>query len=368
MAPITRTSSFLSMTALVILSSSLGLSSSTRDCIFSDCTTASRHRSFDQKRVDDDNGLESLDPKLRIAETHRIVITVSKDGTGDFGTITDAVNSIPHGNSRRTVIKIGRGVYREKITVDVTKPFVTFYGEPDAMPTVSFDGRAAQYGTWNSATVGVNSHYFMAVNIIFENTAPMPTQGAEGAQAVAMRISGNKAAFYNCRFYGYQDTLLDDRGKHYFKNCYIRGLVDFIFGNGRSHYEDCELHSVASGETAITAQARESAAEQSGFVFVHCRVTGTGKAYLGRAWKPSSRVVFAYTYMDQVVDPKGWDSDGVKEREKSVFYAEYKSSGPGWNAASRVNYGLELTGEQVEPFISMSFISADTWLLPPPKL
>ncbi|XP_068658073.1 putative pectinesterase 63 [Aristolochia californica] len=333
------------------------------DCVF-DCTVALEERKVEiQKNVGNKFDLELLS-----AEAHPVVITVRKDGKGNFRTITDAINSIPPRNARRRIIMIGKGVYREKITVDRMKPFVTFYGQPNEMPTISFDGTAAEYGTWNSATVAVDSHYFMAVNIVFENSAPMPTPGAIGAQAVAMRISGDKAAFYNCRFHGYQDTLLDDKGKHYFKNCYIRGLVDFIFGNGRSRYEDCEIHAVARGETAITAQARETLADKSGFVFVHCRITGTGSAYLGRAWKPSSRVVFAYTYMGELINPKGWDTYGFKNRERTVFYGEYQSAGPGANTSNRASFGKELTNEQVKPFTSMSYIRADTWLLPPPNL
>ena len=56
------------------------------------------------------------------------------------------------------------------------------------------------------------------------------------AQAVAIRISGEMAAFYNCNFTGFQDTVCDDKGKHFFKDCYIEGTVDFIFGEGRSLY------------------------------------------------------------------------------------------------------------------------------------
>lgn len=51
-----------------------------------------------------------------------------------------------------------------------------------------------------------------------------------------MRIGGEKAAFYNCKFYGFQDTLCDDKGLHFFKDCHIEGTVDFIFGNGKSIY------------------------------------------------------------------------------------------------------------------------------------
>ncbi|KAL3018989.1 hypothetical protein AAZX31_05G057400 [Glycine max] len=71
-----------------------------------------------------------------------------------------------------------------------------------------------------------------------QNTAPAPMPGMEGWQAVAFRISG-------CGFYGAQDTLCNDAGRHYyFKECYIEGSIDFIFGNGRSMYKDCVLWSV----------------------------------------------------------------------------------------------------------------------------
>lgn len=62
--------------------------------------------------------------------------------------------------------------------------------------------------------------------------------GAE-AQAAALRISGDKAYFSGCGFYGGRGTLHDDLGRHYFKECYIEGSIDFILGNGRSMYKVC---------------------------------------------------------------------------------------------------------------------------------
>lgn len=74
-----------------------------------------------------------------------------------------------------------------------------------------------------------------------QNTAPQPEPGAVLRQAVALRITGDRAAFYNTSFYGFQDTLYDHRGRHYFENCYIYGSIDFIFGNGRSLYKVCAI-------------------------------------------------------------------------------------------------------------------------------
>lgn len=70
-----------------------------------------------------------------------------------------------------------------------------------------------------------------------KNTAPSPLPGDVGGQAVALRIAGDEAAFFGCGFYGAQDTLHDDAGRHYFGDCFIEGSIDFIFGNARSLYE-----------------------------------------------------------------------------------------------------------------------------------
>lgn len=126
---------------------------------------------FSSMKAKDSGG--GLDVKLQRAEKSRKVIVVAKDGSGDFKTITDAIKSVPSGNTRRVIIKIGAGTYHEKINIDKGKPFITFYGKAGSRPTIEFDGTARKYGTFYSATVCVMSNYFMAVNIIFKVGAPM---------------------------------------------------------------------------------------------------------------------------------------------------------------------------------------------------
>ncbi|KAL5572300.1 hypothetical protein UlMin_021897 [Ulmus minor] len=313
-------------------------------------------------------GKFSLDPPLMTAEGAVKIIKVRKDGSGDFKTVTAAVNSIPSGNTRRVIVWIGGGVYREKITVDRSKAFLTFYGSEHDMPTIVFDGTARKYGTVYSATVAVESDYFVAANIAFENSAPMPDGKREGSQAVAMRISGDKASFHNCRFIGFQDTLCDSKGRHFFRDCYIQGTVDFIFGNGKSLYLNTTVRSVAKGMGFITAQARKQVDDDSGFTFIHCHITGTGDTYLGRAWMERPRVVFAYTYMGTLINKQGWSNNFHPEREKTVYYGEYKCMGPGASPSRRAKYSKMLTDVQVQPFLSMSYIQGNKWLIPPPKL
>ncbi|XP_010546117.1 PREDICTED: pectinesterase PPME1-like isoform X2 [Tarenaya hassleriana] len=307
----------------------------------------------------------TLDPALEAAEAKPLVITVNKGG-GQFRTLTEALRSIPAGNSRRVIIRMGPGEYREKVTIDRNKPFITLLGNPKSMPVITFDGTAAKYGTVDSATLIVLSDYFMAINVIVKNTAPAPDGKTKGAQALAMRISGNKAAFYNCKFYGYQDTVCDDTGSHFFKDCYIEGTFDFIFGSGTSLYLRTQLHVVGDGIRVITAQAGKSTADQSGYSFVHCRVTGTGEGiYLGRAWMTHPKVVYAYTEMTSVVNPSGWHHNPDISRDKTVFYGEYKCYGPGSLKHKRVPYTQDLDATEARRFLTLGYIQGSKWLLPP---
>ncbi|GLT98833.1 hypothetical protein SLE2022_163130 [Rubroshorea leprosula] len=311
-----------------------------------------------------------LDNTLVAAEDGGVkVITVRKDGIGDFKTVTEAVNSIPCGNTKRVVVWIGSGEYWEKITINRTKNFVTFYGDPNNMPKIVYNGTAAQFGTVYSATVAVESDYFVAVNIAFVNSAPIP-DGKVGQQAVAIRISGDKAAFHKCKFIGYQDTLCDDRGRHFFKDCFIRGTVDFIFGNGKSLYLNTTIQSVAKDCGVITAQARERVDDDSGFTFLFCNIIGVGNSstYLGRAWKERPRVVFAKTYMGTIIKEEGWSDNSHPDRDQTVYYGEYKCSGPGSVSSARAKFAKILSDEEVKPFMSMSYIHGSNWLLPPPNV
>ncbi|KDP33787.1 hypothetical protein JCGZ_07358 [Jatropha curcas] len=297
-------------------------------------------------------------------------LTVDKNpAAGDFTSIQDAIDSLPFINLVRVVIKVHAGVYKEKVNIPPLKSFITIEGA-GADKTIVEWGDTAQtpgakgqpMGTYSSATFAVNSPYFIAKNITFKNTTPVPPPGAIGKQAVAFRISADTAAFLGCRFLGAQDTLYDHLGRHYYKDCYIEGSVDFIFGNGLSLFEGCHVHAIAQYTGALTAQGRSSLLEDTGFSFVNCKVTGSGALYLGRAWGPFSRVVFAYTYMDNIIIPKGWYNWGDPTREMTVFYGQYKCTGPGARFAGRVSWSRELTDEEAKPFISLSYIDGSEWI------
>lgn len=179
---------------------------------------------------------------------------------------------------------------------------------------------------------------------------------------MALRISGDRSAFYECKILGYQDTLYDDYGRHYFKKCFIEGATDFICGDGQSIYESCHLHAIPESVGAITAQKRSSPSGVSGFNFINCSVNGSGMVYLGRPWDAFARVVFARTYFDDIIFRQGWDNWNDNSKNKTVFYGEYKCYGPGANRTGRVPWSHNLTDDEAKPFLSKNFIDADQWL------
>jgi pectinesterase len=205
--------------------------------------------------------------------------------------------------------------------------------------------------------------YIANMRVQSQNSAPAPAGGAVGKQAVALRISGDLGAFYGCLFYGAQDTLYDQAGRHYFKDCFIQGSIDYIFGDGQSIYQSCQLNSIAQGTSgSVTAQDRSAPGELTGFSFVGCTLTGSGTIYLGRAWGAYSRVVFIRCNITDKIIPAGWFDWDDATRQKTVFYGEYECTGVGANRAGRVKWSRVLTPSQAAAFSSLNFIDGQSWL------
>ncbi|KAL9233749.1 hypothetical protein vseg_008705 [Gypsophila vaccaria] len=302
------------------------------------------------------------------------VIRVALDGSGDHCTVQDAVDAVPLGNTCRTIIRLSPGVYKQPVYVPKTKNFITFAGFSPENTIITWNNTATNIqhhqtsrligtGTFGCGSLIIEGEDFIAENVTFENSAP---QGS--GQAVAVRVTADRCAFYNCRFHGWQDTLYLHYGKQYLRDCYIEGSVDFIFGNSTALLEHCHIHCKAEG--FITAQNRKSSQEHTGYVFLRCVITGNGKAsyaYLGRPWGPFGRVVFAHTYMDQCVRHEGWHNWDKCENERSACFYEYRCFGSGSCPAKRAGWARELIDEEADQFLMHSFVDPDQqrpWLAP----
>lgn len=278
-------------------------------------------------------------------------IVVAADGSGDFRTVQQAVDHVSDNNNQPVVIEIKRGVYREQVRV--TKPYLTFRGEDPANTVLTYRLSALQAGNTRLAfSTLINANDFHAENLTFENSFGV------GSQAVALFVDADRASFKNCRFLGWQDTLFVNGSRHYFKDCYIEGHVDFIFGTASAVFEDCTIHS--KGQGYVTAHYRTSNEEDTGFVFLRCRLTGenTGSGvYLGRPWRPYARVVFIDCWLGDHIRAEGWDNWRDPAREKTASFAEYKSKGPGANPTARVAWSKQLTDREAAEFSRERFFS-----------
>ncbi len=286
---------------------------------------------------------------------------VAASGTGDYYSIQRAIDEAPAGGA---TISIAPGVYREALKI--TKPNIRLRSPySDAKKTVIvFDNSSGSTGgTFKSATVEVRAEGFAAENLTFANdfNATHP-QLPQGSQALALLIAGDKAVLRNVRLLGNQDTLYTSAGRQYFAGCYIEGNVDFIFGDGKTYFENCEIRSTPHSIGYITAQGKARPDQDSAFVFNHCRLTaepGVTNVYLGRPWRPYASVIFLNTEMGGHIVPAGWREwhPGETKSIETAFYAEYNSSGPGGDPKGRDPHTKKLSAAEAARYEVKEFFA-----------
>ncbi|MGY6523697.1 MAG: pectinesterase family protein [Mongoliitalea sp.] len=292
--------------------------------------------------------------------------TVAQDGTGDFRTIQEAIMAVPDFRSAPTVIRIKAGVYKEKIILPNSKTHVWFIGEDAATTVLTYDDHASRLnrfgeslGTSASSSFFIFGNDFYAYNLTFENSA-----GPVG-QAVAVRVSADRAVFEKCRFLGHQDTLYaeGEGTRHYYKECYIEGTTDFIFGAATSVFDNCQIHSKAGGKYITAASTPEKQAH--GFIFFQCKLTGdspVGTVFLGRPWRPFAQTVFIQSDLGPHIASQGWHNWNKPDAEKTVHYAEIENFGPGAVSKERVPWAKTSASKEAA-VISLSAVLAgkDGW-------
>ena len=293
-------------------------------------------------------------------------VIVAADGTGTFKTIREAIETAPQlarETGERYTILVKPGIYRELVYVQREKRFITLVGENAEKTILSFDLSAGlpgpddkPMGTFRTPTLTVDADDFTIENLTIENAA-----GARG-QALALRADGDRVTYRRCRFLGWQDTILVNRGRHYFEDCHIEGAVDFIFGAGTAFFERCTLRCVGPGY--ITAASTPDF-QAFGFVFSRCTITGANpdiRTFLGRPWRDYAKTVFLETEMSAVVQPAGWDNWKKPAAEKTTFFAEYASTGLGASTDERVKWSRQLSATEAANYTRANVLAgADGW-------
>ena len=274
---------------------------------------------------------------------------VAADGGAPFKSVQDAIMAVPSGSRENpVVIHIAPGVYKELIYLQREKRFFRLVGENPTNTILTFNLYAGMtnaegrpIGTFKTPSTTVDADDFTAENLTFENSA-----GAVG-QALAIRVDGDRAVFRNCRFLGWQDTILLNRGRQYFENCEIAGAVDFIFGAATAWFEKCKIYCAGNG--FITA-ASTPADVPSGFVFSHCKISGAPgvKTFLGRPWRIYAGTIYLNCEMSGVVRPEGWNDWKKPEAHATARYAEFNSTGAGASPATRAGWAKQLNAVEAK--------------------
>ncbi len=274
---------------------------------------------------------------------------VAADGSGDFTSVQEAIGKAPMKTGTddpRWVILVKPGTYRERIHVQRERGNMLVMGEDAETTTIVFNMHANMpgedskpIGTFRTPTVWIDGDGMEWRDITMANDA-----GPVG-QALALRVDGDRVAFRRCRFLGWQDTILVNRGRQYFADCFIEGHVDFIFGGATCFFDRCRIHCLKDGY--ITAASTPDGTPH-GYVFADCTITGEGdtRTYLGRPWRDFAKTVFLRTEMADVVRPEGWHDWNKPHAHDTAFYAEYGSTGPGGNTEQRVDWAKTLTADE----------------------
>jgi pectinesterase len=288
-------------------------------------------------------------------------ITVAQDGSGNYSTVQQALNQVPLHNTKPFIIFIKDGIYKEKLHLDSFKNFVIIIGEDQFKTILTFDdhtGKVSQIGdtinTKTSYSFLIKANNCTAQNITFQNEA-----GFSAGQAVALESDGDKAQFFNCRFIGNQDVLFtnNENSRQYYKDCYIEGTTDFIFGSATVWFDDCHIHSKKNSHLTAASTPQD---HEFGYVFNDCVLTGDTSLHavsLGRPWRPYASVTYIHCYIDEHIKPEGWSNWNKTENYKTARFAEYENYGPGSQKTNRVAWSKQLNNDEIKKYIIKRVLS-----------
>ncbi len=301
-------------------------------------------------------------------------LVVSRDGTGEFRTIDEAIEVCRAFMDYTKVIYVKKGVYKEKLIIPSWLTNITICGEDRdntiitwddhaniKMPVGGLDSEAAvkgkPMGTFRTYTLKVQGSYITLKDITIENNA------AKLGQAVTLHTEGDHILVQNCRLLGNQDTVYTGVGgtRVAFYDCYIEGTTDFIFGPSIAWFQNCEIHSKAN--SYITA-ASTPAGQKYGYVFYKCRLTAdkdVNKVYLGRPWRPFAATIFMDCELGKHIRPEGWHNWNNAKNEETARYAEYGNKGEGASTKNRVKWSKQLSKKEAAKVTLLDAFGEDCW-------
>ena len=294
------------------------------------------------------------------------LLTVSKDGSGDYTTVQAAIDAVAEGETETATIMVKAGTYEGMVKVGLrTKPStkcISLIGEGMDKTIITAANGKNNIGSGKDvrdyATLGVFAPDFYAQDICIQNTG-----GKTAGQALALHMDGDRSTFYRCKITGYQDTHRTKKGvRSYYKECVIEGATDYIYAGGTCWFEHCTLNCVAGGYitapediTYYTTASDGTTKIWLGFIFNECTVTKASgvsdkSVSLGRCWGAEKcGSMFLNCQLNNIIKAAGWETMGGNDGTKS-YYAEYKSKNGTALAdvSNRISWSHQLTDADYE--------------------
>lgn len=207
-------------------------------------------------------------------------VLVAQDGSGDFTTLTEAINKLGMYNYQRVVIFIKKGVYNEKIRIEQDN--ITFIGE-DRDSTIIQYNQLREDWMKNKDYIGpavINIH---ADDVIFKNVTIINTQPEIGPHAFAVYGTGTRIILDNCNVISKGGDTVSlwnyKNGMSYHNNCHFEGAVDFVCPRGGCYINNSTFYEVK--KTAAIWHAAPLNKDQK-LVIVNSSFDGVKDFQLGR--------------------------------------------------------------------------------------
>lgn len=303
---------------------------------------------------------------------------VARDGTCQFRNIDDAIEVCRAFTDYHKVIFVKKGTYKEKLIVPAWLTNIEICGEDRDNTIITYDDHAnivmspinslqntagKKLTTFRTYTLKIEGNNITLKNITVENNAKRL------GQAVALHTQGTRLCFINCRFLGHQDTIYTGgiETNLYFKDCYIEGTTDFIFGPSTAWFENCTIRN--RHNSYITAASTPKDVKY-GYIFNHCKVIADDnitKCFLGRPWRPYGYTLFMNCELGAHILPVGWHNWGKESNEQTARYYEYNNTdafGTKVDTSKRAAWSKQLSKKEATTITPENVFGKDlSWIM-----
>ena len=290
---------------------------------------------------------------------------MARDGTGQFRNVAEAIEVCRAFMDYHKVIYVKKGTYKEKLVLPQWLTNIEICGEDRDQTIITYDDHANIFlpeigkgmGTFRTYTLKLQGSRITLKNITIENNS------ARLGQAVALHTEGDRLTFVNCRFLGHQDTIYTGNAQTrlYFKDCYIEGTTDFIFGPSTVWFEHCDIYCKANSYITAASTPQDVA---YGYIFNNCAITaapGVDKVYLGRPWRDYGYTLFMNCDLPRQIRPEGWHH-WREEAKQTARYLEYNNHGEGAAIDKRATWSHQLSKKEAQKITpAIVFSINDTW-------